>query len=113
MHAYPDSRHRLLGALLGALTGRERLNRSKDIRLEADRFEDVIALLGQEEGLFVSNSVPDQKAQQLRDLFVMCFEDFDGRDDERRTALAREALEIFGTHAGKLTPGQLLETVER
>ncbi|HOW28624.1 MAG TPA: hypothetical protein PK876_09020 [Elusimicrobiota bacterium] len=67
----PRTSYELFGALLGAMTGNERLRRSKDIRVESQRFTDILRILG------VQTIEFDGKldAKQLERIFMASYRD--------------------------------------
>jgi hypothetical protein len=107
---YPDSRHRLLGALLGALTGPNRLVRSKNIPLEEARFHKALGFLGQDDKLSHVAELSSDRANRLSDAFVRCYEDYRGGDLTRRGALVRLILEVFSQDSANVT--QIKEFLE-
>lgn len=103
--AYPAEPHRLLGALLGALTGPARLVRSKDIPYETRKYAEVLRFLGQEEPLA---HLPEPTAPEtFRAAFLAGYEDYRGRSPAARQALARLVIESFA-----LTPQSPRNLVE-
>jgi hypothetical protein len=107
---YPDSRHRLLGALLGALTGPDRLVRSKNIPLETIRFQKALSFLGQDDKLSHVAELSDNHTNRCKEAFATCYEDYRGGDPKRRETLARLILEVFSQHSVKTT--QIKEFLE-
>lgn len=69
-----ESRHRLLGILCGSLTGACRLVTSKNARIERQRWERLLSLLGQ--GVDLSRhqiKLSVAESQQVCDSFVRCY----------------------------------------
>lgn len=85
---YPESRQRLLGALVGALTGPERLARSKDVRHEREVLAGVLAFLHRDLAL---EPAPDLDADGLRARFAAAY-----ADEPARARLAESVLGSFG-----------------
>jgi hypothetical protein len=111
---YPDSRHRLLGALLGALTGPDRLVRSKNIPLEEARFHKALSFLGQDDKLSPVTELSSGRANRLSDTFVRCYEDYRGSDPRKREALVELILEVFSPYsANAIQIEEFLEIVDQ
>ena len=70
---YPESKHQLLGTLLGALTSEERFRRSKDMNYERVLFNKVLRTFQQSEDFpHISTSLNGNNTQ-ITDLFVECY----------------------------------------
>ena len=111
---YPDSRHRLLGALLGALTGPDRLVRSKDIPLETARFQKALSFLGQDDRLSPVAELSGDHTNRLKEAFVRCYEDYRGGDPRRRETLVRLILVVFSPYSANTTQiKEILETMDQ
>ena len=93
----PVDPHRLLGLLCGALTGWERLRRSKDIRLERDRYRRVLEVLEQTPDLsrFHNEDLPADS--RLMEAFAACYRDRAARNGEMRRRLAERIVTLFGS----------------
>ena len=85
---------RLLGALLGALTGPERLVRSKDTTVEKKRFSEILGLLGQDVSL-TSLALEGLDRDYLRTAFACAFEDFRGNGLDKRQSLVEIICGIY------------------
>jgi hypothetical protein len=83
----PATRLRLLGALLGALTGPETVRRSKDLRRERQAFDRVRALVDVEREL-----APAAFGDAMRDVFAAAY----AGDGPARQELARIVAELYG-----------------
>lgn len=92
---YPETRHQVLGALLGALTAMDRVKRSKDIRLEQDRYQQVLELLGQDNNLSPGAGGPSGLTEDLKALFVRCYDEVDGRGSTDQRQLTSEILALY------------------
>ncbi len=113
LQEYPENWYRLLGTLLGVLTGKERVIRSKDIRLEAERYRQVLSLLGRDEQFSPPAPFPQDWTDWMRGFFVMCYADLKGKRTQTRRYLARMILEIYsGSPPGEDLVGEFLEVVE-
>jgi hypothetical protein len=111
---YPDTRHRLLGALFGALTGPDRLVRSKDIPLETARFQKALSFLGQDDELSHVAELSDDHTNRLKEAFVRCYGDYRGGDPRRREALVQLILDVFSRDSANVAQiEKLLEIVDR
>lgn len=88
--------HRLLGALLGALTGPYRLVRSKNTPLEKERFQALLGLLGRDERLTDLSLVQFDKGSLLK-TFASAFDDFRGAAADKRKLLANCIQDIYAT----------------
>ncbi len=77
------SPYRLLGLLLGALTGYDRLIRSKDTSLEKVRFKEILKLIHQKEEALVCN-VDLINRKKLGFVFEAGYDDFRGQDLSKR-----------------------------
>lgn len=73
LSGFPDTRHPLLGVLLGSLTGWERVACSKDLNLERSRFDRLLGLLAQDEDLSVRNAEKSCTDEKLQHLFASCY----------------------------------------
>ena len=114
MAEYPDSRHRVLGALLGSLTGKSRLDRSKDIQVESDRYKQVLDFLGQDGDLSEVKPIINDMMDKLRPLFSQCYGVSDNSNLRSRDDLVGAIYEIFShKSADSETVGQFLEVVEQ
>ena len=92
---YPESQHQVLGALLGTLTGMDRVRRSKDVRVEKDRYQQVLELLGQDHELSAVRSGLGGLEEDLKGLFARCYQDIDGRGYTHQRQLASETLALY------------------
>ena len=93
---YPESRHRLLGMLQGALATGERLRRSKDLQRERAGYAQVIARLGwQTEAPLPPLSVQDGEA--LRRLFAASYRAAASRETSDQQDLAALIEVLFAT----------------
>jgi hypothetical protein len=86
--------HRLLGALLGTLTGPERLVRSKDTPLEKERFGALLVLLGREESL-PGITLAGLDRDSFCATFASAFDDFRGTDCRKREPLLKIIADIY------------------
>lgn len=96
---YPNTRLQLFGICLGALTGAERVVRSKNTPLEKVKFEHILNFLGQDE--ILSNVVDsfDSEAINLKRTFVQSYEDYRTRNSKKRQAMAALTLDLFSNHS--------------
>jgi hypothetical protein len=86
--------HRLLGALLGALTGPQHLVRSKNTPLEKERFDALLGLLGR----FASLADPhlgELDRDSLCTTFAYAFDDFRGTGVGKREPLVKIIGDIY------------------
>jgi hypothetical protein len=88
-----EGAHRLLGLLSGALTGKERYDRSKDYAVEKRRYITLMTELGygpEGEGLIVRTP-----PSHLRDLFSDCYSHLSDVSNGQREALLNNITELF------------------
>lgn len=85
--------HRLLGALLGALTGPERLIRSKDTPFELRYFDKIVSLLGGAD-IFGQDLSIDRTV--ARKQFASCYDAFLNQDEALRKPLADLVIALYG-----------------
>lgn len=111
---WPTGRLRLFGLLLGAMTGPDRVVRSKNAPLEKERYQVVLELIGQGGGLSAPNELPDPLLDQLRPAFEAAYDDFRTDRPARRQELARLFLELYSlTPPDEAARTALLELVDR
>lgn len=70
---FPDSKYRLLGTLLGSMTGMRRVVRSKDTLHERNVFSEVKEILGQNDELRVPEEDFWMRTDVIRSLFSQCY----------------------------------------
>ncbi|MBH30533.1 MAG: hypothetical protein CMG71_00910 [Candidatus Marinimicrobia bacterium] len=94
LEGYPDSKHQLLGTLLGALTHEERFRRSKDMNYEKILFDKVLHVF-QQSGDFPHISTSLNGNVQIKDLFVECYYHSKNLSPEIRKDLAYGIMRIY------------------
>ncbi len=91
----PVTRHELFGALLGVLTTKERLVRSKDTSLEIQRYDELLNYLGLNQSLpeviKLEVDIPD-----LKKLFYKSYREISSNYNHTKLALADMIIKIFG-----------------
>lgn len=104
----PDTSNELLGALLGTLTAKERLLRSKDFRLENERYEALRKFLSiKGDSASIRNNVID--TERLTKLFYESYRNNNGdHTDRTKLALAEMVIGIFGEETGA-DPAELIK----
>ncbi len=107
----PDTSYELLGALLGALTMKERLVRSKNIELETERYNEVMGFLGiEQECINISNIQADLST--LNNLFCKSYKDINDNHSNTKLELTSIVIKIFGSKSNA-NPSELLKIVTR
>ncbi len=103
----PASSNELLGALLGALTMKERLIRSKNIKLETERYNEVLSRLGTDKDVGVVSNLKVNK-DDLKTFFCKSYSDINDNHTRTKMALAEIVIKIFGRDSN-VSPAQLLK----
>ncbi len=104
---------RLLGVMLGALTGPTRLVRSKDAAREQRCLDAVTAVLGQS-GNFTLRGPGRPEINDLRPTFVRAYDTFRGTDASARSALSAQVLRLFGaTESAQEKVAPLLAAIDQ
>jgi len=112
VHNLPATSYELLGALFGALTSKERLLRSKDFRLENERYEDLCRFLLIDRGSVSARDRAIDK-ERLTKLFYGSYIDRSGdHTNITRLALAKTAISIFGNN-GTADSSELIKILAR
>ena len=88
-----DDRQRMFGVLMGALTGANRLVRSKDAPFEEELFAELMNVLGIEKTLagYKAANAPDV----LKSIFATAYDDFRGQNFAARQNLALRVFDLF------------------
>lgn len=107
----PTSSSELLGALLGALTAKERLMRSKDIKLENERYNEVMRYLNSDGNLDEINNL-GVKGYNLKTIFCKSYIDINDNHIESKLLLADMVIKIFGRES-MVSPDELLKILAR
>jgi len=107
----PSTGNELLGALLGVLTTKKRLVRSKDIRLETARYNEIRHCLGIQNDL-VETDISKVNAESLKTLFYASYTDTGNNHSETRRELASSIIQLFGLNPS-ISPVELLKIVSR
>ncbi len=90
----PETGSELFGAMLGVLTPRKRLVRSKDNRLEVQRYSSLMCHLGLNESLPEIRNLK-VNITELKNLFYKSYKNISDNQDNRRLALAGMVVNIF------------------
>jgi len=108
IEAYPESKHQFFGVLLGSLTGRERLLRSKDARLEDIRYRRVLDMIALDENLSGVTAEIESARGRIIELFISCY------GDDKKGRRAELVQELFQLCAGKdkIAPYPIQEFLE-
>ncbi len=107
----PSTSHELLGALVGALTPKERLARSKDAKLETARYNEILQYLGTNSDLAALNR-HEVNRDDLNALFYKSYKETGSNHTGTKLALAEKVINIFGT-AQSIDPLELLSIISR
>ncbi len=111
IESLPVSSNDLLGVLLGVLTTKERLVRSKDIKLETERYSEILRHLGRGENLAEISNLRVNTAD-LKALFCKSYRDISDNHIEAKLALADMVIKIFGRKP-TASPVELLKTAAK
>jgi len=108
----PETGNMLLGALLGVLTTKERLIRSKNMKLENKRYGELLNFLGIE-GDFAIVSDFKVNTEHLEKLFYKSYRDNNGNHtDKTKLAIAEAVINIFGRNT-KANPPELIKILAK
>lgn len=108
---FSSKSHELLGALLGVLTMKERLKRSKDARLETSRYNEILQCLGINNDLAGADN-RKINADNLKALFYKSYKDTGSNHTETKLAMAENVIRIFGIKP-PISPVELLKIISR
>jgi hypothetical protein len=92
----PESSNELLGSLLGALTAKERLIRSKDIHVETERYHKLLNKLGINGNHIVARNT-ENHTHVLEVAFCRAYRDMGDSHTSAKYQLASLIIEIFGS----------------
>lgn len=92
----PGGGYRLLGTLMGALTGWNRVVRSKNIEIERKRFESVLGLLCEDGLLTLSEEMNLQDFHCLTQHFFEAYNDRTNDLTEAKAYLCETVFQVFG-----------------
>ena len=106
--------HRLLGILLGSITSYPKLGMSKNISAEQHLFAQVKILLSLDPAIS-NNSYPLYEVKSLREKFITAYNEFTGRNNKPRYAVAAAIVEMYSStdlQINSLTT-RLIELIDR
>jgi len=114
LHAKNISHHMILGILMGGMTGRERLIRSKDFTLESELFTNIISTLGQDFELSKSR-ISKFDSNVIRTIFLSAYDDFRGKSSDKRELLASVVISIFSRKEDlkHCTPSDFIRVIDQ